>query len=38
MTNDAPDPVIEQAAVDVAKGLQDTSKAAELDRTYRKLK
>ena len=38
MTNDAPDPVIEQAAVDVARGLQDTSKAAELDRTYRKLK
>lgn len=38
MTADAPDPVIEQAAVDVARGLQDTSKAAELDRTYKKLK
>lgn len=38
MTPDAPDPVIEQAAVDVARGLQDTSKGAELDRTYKKLK
>ena len=38
MTNDAPDPLIEQAAVDVARGLQDTSKGAELDRAYKKLK
>ena len=38
MTNDEPDPVIEQAAVDVARGLQDTSKGAELDRAYKKLK
>ena len=38
MTADAPDPVIEQAAVDVARGLQDTSKGAELDRAYTKLK
>lgn len=38
MTPDAPDPVIEQAAVDTARGLQDTSKGAELDRTYKKLK
>lgn len=38
MSADAPDPVIEQAAVDVARGLQDTSKAAELDRAYKKLK
>lgn len=38
MSADAPDPVIEQAAADVARGLQDTSKAAELDRAYKKLK
>ena len=38
ITNGTPDPVIEQAAVDVARGLQDTSKAVELDRTYQKLK
>lgn len=38
MTNGTPDPVIEQAAVDVARGLQDTSKAVELDRAYQKLK
>ena len=38
MTPDAPDPVIEQAAVDVARGLQDTSKGAELNRAYKKLK
>ena len=38
MTADAPDPVIEQAAVDVARGLQDTSKGVELDRAYKKLK
>ncbi len=38
MTADAPDPVIEQAAVDVARGLQDTSKGAELSRAYKKLK
>ncbi len=38
MTADAPDPVIEQAAVDVARGLQDTSKGAELNRAYTKLK
>ena len=38
MTPDAPDPVIEQAAIDVARGLQDTSKGAELNRAYRKLK
>lgn len=37
MTADAPDPQIEQAAKDVAKGLTDTSKAPELDATYRKL-
>ena len=38
MTADAPDPVIEQAAVDVARGLKDTSKGAELNRAYTKLK
>ena len=38
MTPDKPDPVIEQAATDVARGLQDTSKAIELDRAYKKLK
>ena len=38
ITADAPDPVIEQAAVDVARGLKDTSKGAELNRAYTKLK
>ena len=38
MTPDVPDPMIEQAAVDVARGLQDTSKGAELNRAYKKLK
>ena len=38
MTADVPDPLIEQAAVDLARGLQDTSKGAELDRAYKKLK
>ena len=37
MTADAPDPKIKQAAEDVAKGMSDTSKAPELDATYRKL-
>ena len=32
------DPVIEQAAIDVARGLQDTSKGEELNRAYKKLK
>ena len=35
---DVPDPMIEQAAIDVARGLQDTSKGAELNRAYKKLK
>ena len=38
MTPDVPDPVIEQAALDVARGLVDTSKGAELNRAYKKLK
>jgi hypothetical protein len=37
MTANVPDPQIEQAAKDVAQGLSDTSKATELDATYRKL-
>ena len=38
MTPDVPDPMIEQAAVDVARGLQDTSKAVELNTAYKRLK
>ena len=38
MTADMPDPMIEQAAIDVARGLQDTSKGAELNQAYKKLK
>lgn len=38
MTAAEPDPVIVQAAADVEHGLQDTSKGAELDRVYKKLK
>lgn len=38
MTSDFPDPMIEQAAIDVARGLQDTSKGEELNRAYKKLK
>ena len=38
MTRDQPDPMIEQAAIDVALGLQDTSKGEELNRAYKKLK
>lgn len=38
MTPDAPDSMIEQAAIDVARGLQDTSKGEELNRAYKKLK
>ena len=38
MTPDAPDPMIEQAAIDLAGGLQDTSKGEELNRAYKKLK
>ena len=36
MTSATPDPRIEQAAKDVANKLQDTSKALETDRTYKK--
>lgn len=38
MTNSQNSPVIEQAAKDVDKGLQDTSKAPEMHRTYKKQK
>lgn len=38
MTADTPDPLIKQAALDVARGLQDTSNAVELNRAYKKLK
>lgn len=37
MTPDAADPVIEQAARDVQRGVKDTSKSTEMDRAYRKL-
>ena len=37
MTSPQPDPLIEQAAKDIANGLKDTSKALETDRTYKKL-
>ena len=33
-----PDPVILQAAADVERGLQDTSKGVELHLAYKKLK
>lgn len=38
MTATSPDPMMEQAAADVARGVQDTSKGTELNRAYRKLK
>ena len=36
MTSHQPDPVIDQAAKDVASGKQDTSRAVETDRAYKK--
>lgn len=38
MTPAEPDPVMQQAATDVARGLQDTTSGAELNRAYKKLK
>lgn len=38
MTAEAIDPVIEQAGLDVKRGLQDTSKGPEMDKAYDKLK
>ena len=37
MTSDQVDPHIRQAAKDLENGLQDTSKALETDKTYKKL-
>ncbi|CAM3482690.1 hypothetical protein [Polaromonas hydrogenivorans] len=37
MTSGQTSPLIEQAAQDVKDGLKDTSKAPEMDRTYKKL-
>ena len=37
MTNSHPDPVMEQAAKDLKDGLKDTSKAPEMDKTYKNL-
>ena len=36
MTDGVPNSKVRQAGVDVERGLQDTSKATEMDRTYRK--
>lgn len=36
-SNEHPDPQIEQAARDLAHGLKDTSRAPEMDRTYKKM-
>ena len=38
MTDEKPSPHIEQAAVDLKRGVQDTSKGAELHSAYTKLK
>lgn len=38
MTNDTPDPIIEQASRDVKNGLKDTSKGLETDQAYEKLR
>ncbi|MDB5869080.1 MAG: hypothetical protein JWP96_1412 [Polaromonas sp.] len=38
MTGGHKSPLIEQAAQDVENGLKDTSKAAEMDRTYEKFR
>jgi hypothetical protein len=38
ITSGQSSPLIEQARQDQARGLQDTSKAAETDRTYNKLR
>ena len=37
MTSGHPSPLIEQAAKDIDEGLKDTSKAPEMDQTYKKL-
>ena len=38
MTDDTPDPVVKQAQRDESRGLKDTSKAPQMDATYKKLK
>lgn len=38
MTSGQPSPLIEQAAQDTKDGLKDTSKAPEMDSTYKKQK
>lgn len=38
MTSRQPDPAVQQAARDLQQGRQDTSKAAETDRAYEKLR
>ena len=38
MTAEQPNPTIEQAQRDVDRGLKDTSKSPEMDKTYKKLK
>ncbi len=35
---DTPDPVVQQGARDLGRGLQDTDRGPEADRTYQKLK
>ena len=38
MTSIQPDPVIRQAAIDIKRGLQDTSNATETNQAYKKQK
>ena len=38
MTAAAPDPKVKQAAKDLKRGLSDTSKGAEMDKAYAKLR
>ena len=38
MTPAEPDPAIKQAAIDIERGLQDTSNGLETNRVYKKLK
>ena len=38
MTAAEPDPLVQQAAIDLARGLSDTSKGAETDKAYQKQK
>ena len=38
MTAATPDPLIQQAAIDLKHGLSDTSKGAETDKAYQKQK